>query len=365
MKTVGNTPTAATSGMVDDTAHQRLVAFGVTAEVRADVLRSALAAFSPELQSCFERRARAQDAAATPPPIDPEHSLADRWLLGSITAGKNKEAEASARVMVTRENRDKARQASTLVLKHWNWGIRLAVIGAVLGLTLLAIYPVMGLLAPALDYYVLRSVLTSVRDDALAQSSAEQARWIAACLAGMLLFGQSVTVIVNWGTGRFMKFFLICEVIFSLAFGLVRMGPESSSHVCSLSVFELATLAGFGAALFGIGRRLGQDRETAERYRLARSVVDMAELTYQEALDEHAVAQRDQEAREARIARREDAVRQHTAHQELMAASALTEYAVTLSELISKSVPSELSEQFWAQLPEHLRRVFVLNGTRR
>lgn len=351
----------------EGTTHERLVATGVAQEVQADTWRSAFPSLSPELLAGFERRARAQDAAATPPPVDPEQSLSDGWALAAIASLTEKLRQAEVLVASKLLALEAVRRARALLPKPWGWAMRLFIIVVVLGGTLLSVYQLGELLAPSLDVFVLRSVLTAIYEDEVAQVSFEQARYLAWGAAGALLLWQSLVVLISWGrVSRAIKMvFFLSDALFAVAFAMVRLGTEATYQSLSMSVFELSLVVLFSAALTAISRRLAQDQDLAERYRPADAEVKRALEACGEALGRESELKRELTSRQGEIARREDVLRRHPAVQELMAATAVTEHLVTLSELIGKMIPSDLTEKFLAELPDHLRQVYGARQIRR
>lgn len=182
-----HSPSAGPEGR-EGTTHERLVATGVAEQVQADTWRSAFPSLSPELLAGFERRARAQDAAATPPPVDPEQSLSDGWALAAIASFTEKLRQAEVLVASKLLTLEALRRARALLPKPWGWTMRLFIIVIVLGGTLLSVYQLGELLAPSLDAFVLRSVLTTIYEDDVAEVSFEQARYLAWGAAGALEF---------------------------------------------------------------------------------------------------------------------------------------------------------------------------------
>jgi hypothetical protein len=159
--------------------------------------------------------------------------------------------------------------------------------------------------------------------------------------------------------------FFLSDALFAVAFAMVRLGTEATYQSLSMSVFELSLVVLFSAALTAVSRRLAADQEFADRYRPADAEVKRALEECGEALGRESELKRELALHQGEIARREDVLRRHPAVQELMAATAVTEHLVTLSELIGKMIPSDLSEKFLAELPDQLRQVYGARQIRR
>jgi hypothetical protein len=173
--------------------------------------------------------------------------------------------EAKAAAADADRERDVCERALADVLPGWPAWLRVLAGAVILALTALAIAGIGAFLWPNLDLFFLRPYLEEIFGDDV-HHIAQLSLWIAlACVAVVLLS----LVIVLWGTipAWAKACFLGGEVLYCTAFAVVRRSAGFTAQSVSNTLFEMAMLLPFSAALGLVATRFARELERSATYR--------------------------------------------------------------------------------------------------
>lgn len=324
---------------------------GVSEMVVAAVATADYPALDPAQVDLFRRLAREKVGAETPPAIDVQNSLADRWQVDAVPALAWLVEAARQRVELAQQAALAKERRLATCLRPWGAAKRVALV-VILGLAVVgAGILVGGLMTGLLQLRFFKPLLAPFADPVLTLGVSFG---VGAGMAIALLLIQYVTTVAAWGSlGRSKWLFLFVDLSFSGAFTCLRAGHDFWPAL-AVGLFEASLLSGVSIALGVLDALLGKQAVLAAIYGTARAAWEVERGEFERAAREFGVLRSELAEQVSAVAQREGLVRTKEARVAFGEATGVATAVTETAGLISRATDDMATRTLDTLLTQHI-----------